>query len=108
MVSPNATWWLPGDRPGGELRTREQMRSTFKALYARIKTPPIFEFTRTTAESDRVCVEMTARGGLVQDGIPYANDFIWLIRFDGDLIIEVREFLNPNLSTQRQATRTPS
>lgn len=95
MLADDAKWWIPTDRPGGMTVSKEQMRGMISAFASILDKPPEFEFGRITAEDDRVCVEMTSRGGLTKGGAPYSNDYHMFVRVKDGKIVEVKEYLNP-------------
>lgn len=73
-----------------------QYSGAVKKLATIFKSPLQFEIIGLTAEGDRIAAEVTSKGELI-DGQPYANAYHFLLRLDGDRIIEVREYMNTKL-----------
>ena len=98
MVADGGTWWIPTDKPGGLVLSKEEMRSLAGAFYAIMERKPTIEIQAMTAEDDRVCVQMTTRGAMTKGGAAYANDYLMALRIEKGQIAEVREYLNPLLA----------
>ena len=98
MMSDDATWWLPGDAPGGLVMTRREMHDFLLDFFPMMKKHARMEIHEMTAEDDRICALMTARDGVTRGGIAYANDYHLLVRFADGMIAEIREYQNPIFS----------
>lgn len=95
MLAPDATWWIPTDRPGGKTFTKDEMLASVGDFMNVLETKPQFEIEQLTAEDDRVCLLQTGRGGLSRGGVSYGNDYHMFYRLRDGLITEVREYMNP-------------
>lgn len=98
FLSPDATWWIPTDQPGGMTVDVAAIHGLVGGFFSVFDEAPAMELGRMTAEDDRVCFEQTARGGRTRGGAGYGNDYHMLLRFRDGLICEVREYMNPLLS----------
>lgn len=95
LLAPEATWWIPTDSVGGTAYSKDMMAAILPAMFAAFEHGPKMELGRLVAEGDRVCAEVTARGGRIKGGYQYENDYLMLFSIQNGLIVEVREFLNP-------------
>jgi len=57
------------------------------------------EVAHVHADGDSVVVEHAGRNAL-PDGRQYNNQYCWVLRFEGDLIREVREYMDTQLVTE--------
>jgi ketosteroid isomerase-like protein len=103
LMIPDATWWIPSDKPGGTILSKEAMRAGIGTFYSLFMQMPSMEYGRMTAEGDRVCLEQTSRGGRTRGGASYGNDYHMLFQFRDGLIAEVREYMNPLLGVALMA-----
>ncbi|HEY6870671.1 MAG TPA: nuclear transport factor 2 family protein [Novosphingobium sp.] len=98
LLAPDATWWIPTDRPGGLTVTKAEMLGSVGAFTRAFAQAPVTAFGRMVAEGNLVCLEQTTRGGRTHGGTEYGNDYLLLVELRDGLITEVREYMNPVLA----------
>lgn len=96
LTAPDATWWIPTDKIGGLIHTREAMAAILPAMFSVYSQGPEMRLGRLVTEGETVCAEVTARGGRTKGGYQYENDYLMLFTIRNQLIVEVREYLNPS------------
>ncbi|RVT93670.1 nuclear transport factor 2 family protein [Sphingomonas crocodyli] len=89
LLADDITWWVPG-RGVLDRETFLQVANAFRAVRA---GPFRMVIRNVTADEDRVAVETSGEGPLI-DGSIYANDYHFLIRIEGGKIKEIREHNN--------------
>ena len=92
MMSDDAEWRVAGDPasfpPAGTLPKIERFKmfdafvTTFRELVVTV--------VETTAEGDRVCCELTARGE-THGGVVYENEYLTRLRFRDGTIVHIYE-----------------
>lgn len=112
LLTPDATWWIPTDQPGGVALPKDVMRGGVADFYGVFAHQPEMTQLRMTAEDDRVCLEQISRNGRTHGGVSYGNDYHMLFQLRDGLICEVREYMNPvlaaGLMAEMQANREPA
>jgi ketosteroid isomerase-like protein len=87
LITPDLVWWVQG-------RGNHSL-SRFKEAFARMADlqvgPGRLEITGITAEGERVALEARSYIPLRNDQL-YSNTYHYLVRFEGDLICEVKEY----------------
>lgn len=93
--SQDATYWINGERswPLGGWRTQEDMGNTFKLLQERFPMGLTISIRSIIAEGNNVAVHLNNYAVRV-DGKVYDNEIVVLMKLEGGLIIEEREFLD--------------
>lgn len=90
-LSPDATWWVPGNWELSGTYTKAQLAERIGELpYDGLLK---FELGFLTAESNRVAAEVNVSGCL-KDGRDFEFWIHFLFRVDGGLIEEVREYVD--------------
>lgn len=95
LLTPDATWWIPTDQPGGMSMPVAHMAEGVKAFMSCFRQFPKFSVTSMTAQDDRVSVEQNCRDGLTHGGASYGNDYHMFFRLKDGRIVEVKEYMNP-------------
>jgi ketosteroid isomerase-like protein len=94
LLSADATWWIPGDPaalPAAGLYTKDSIAALFGRMTGRLDGPLRMDVIATTAENDRVALEVESHGAM-GDGRPYHNTYHILMRMADGRIREVREY----------------
>lgn len=85
-ITEDFVWWTP---TSGEIQDRlSSIKEKTRELY---KAPPIFTITGVTAQDDRVAIEATSDGTLI-NGRHYYNRYHFLIKVRGNKVCLVREY----------------
>jgi uncharacterized protein len=97
MLTDDASWWVIGDPARIKVaglknyeRTVRMMTNMYKALPNGMQ----YKVIGTTAEADRVAIEVEAEGNW-HDGSPYRNSYHFLFRIRGDKVAGIREYMDP-------------
>jgi len=86
QITQDFVWWTP---TSGEIQNRlADIKEKTKTLYEK---SPVFTVTGVTAEDNRVAVEATSDGKLI-NGRHYYNRYHFLIQLRGGRICLVREY----------------
>jgi ketosteroid isomerase-like protein len=94
LLSADVTWWIPGDpaaMPAAGLYTKDSIAALFGRMARRLDGPLRMEVVATTAEGDRVALEVESHGEL-RNGRRYRNTYHTLMRIEDGRIREVREY----------------
>ena len=87
VITPDLVWWVQG-------RGNHSL-AEFKEAFARMADlqvgPGRLEITGITAEGERVALEARSYIPLRNDQL-YSNTYHYLVRFEGELICEVKEY----------------
>lgn len=94
-VTDDVHWTVTGAHPlSGEYRSkREFLEATYERLAAVLKQPVQPRVRRIIVEGDLAVVEWHGHATSIVER-PYDNDYCWVIRVDGDRIVEVRAYLD--------------
>lgn len=97
-VADDVDWTVMGTHPlSGRYRSREEFfASTFARLNPRLKEGVVLVVRNVLVDGDQAAVELDALS-TQNNGRPFANQYCWVCRFDGDQIVEVRAFLDSEL-----------
>ena len=97
-VADDVRWKIMGTNPlSGEYHSkREFLDASYERLGPILKDPVVPRVRRILAEGDVAVVEWHGRGTSVADK-PYDNDYCWIIRVEGDRIVEVRAYFDGGL-----------
>lgn len=97
-VAPNVDWTVMGTHPlaGRYLSRDDFFAATFARLNPRLKDGVVLKVVNILVDGDQAAVEQvqlsTANNGKV-----FNNKYCWVCRFDGDIIVEVRAYLDSEL-----------
>jgi ketosteroid isomerase-like protein len=94
LLSVDVTWWIPGDpatMPAAGLYTKDSIAALFGRMVRRLEGPLRMDVIATTAEGDRVALEVESHGDL-SNGRRYHNTYHTLMRIADGRICEVREY----------------
>ena len=94
LLGAEVTWWIPGDpaaMPAAGLYTKDSIAALFGRMVRRLDGTLRMEVLGTTAEDDRVALEVESHGDL-RDGRHYNNTYHTLMRIADGYIREVREY----------------
>lgn len=97
-VSPNYSWRLAGQSSWSRLFKGQVMvrRDLLKPLFARFSTAYTAKLTRVTGEGDIVVAEVLGEV-TTQEGQRYNNEYCFVFRFEGGLIVEITEYCDTDL-----------
>jgi ketosteroid isomerase-like protein len=97
-VADDVRWTIAGTNPlSGDYRSkREFLAATYERLAAVLKEPVRPEVRRIVADADVAVVQWHGRATSVVDR-PYDNDYCWIMRLDGDRIVEVTAYFDGGL-----------
>lgn len=96
LLHDDVEWWIagkPGAVPSAGPHDKAWMAALFRRMHARLRDGLRMTVGGTTAEGDRVAVELRSHGEL-RDGRVYANEYHVLVTFRGEKIAAVREYLD--------------
>jgi ketosteroid isomerase-like protein len=99
MLDDDATWWANGTVPGISGRRTKQQFADAIAEMAGLSVsgglPTIV--SASLADGDRVAVEARSDATFT-NGKTYQNDYVFLFHIKDDKIIEVKEYMDPELA----------
>ncbi|MEI6623226.1 MAG: nuclear transport factor 2 family protein [Actinomycetes bacterium] len=97
-VADDVDWTVMGTHPlAGHYTSREDfVTATFGRLNPRLKEGVVLVVRNVLVDGDQAVVELDALS-TQNNGRPFANQYCWVCRFDGDQIVEVRAFLDSAL-----------
>lgn len=100
-VADDVDWTVKGTHPlAGRYPTKaEFFEATFARLNPRMREGVVLEVTNVIVEGDWAVVELVSRSTQL-NGEAFDNEYCWVVRFDGELIVEVRAYLDSNLVAQ--------
>lgn len=97
-VSPNYSWRLAGHSSWSLLFEGQEAvrRDLLKPLFARFATKYTSKLTSVIGEGDIVVAEIRGEVTTI-DGERYNNEYCFIFRFEGDLIVEMVEYCDLDL-----------
>jgi ketosteroid isomerase-like protein len=96
LMADDITWRLPGKpdlTPAAGVYDKERLRRLFRRMLAQLNEGLRMTVTGSTAEGDRVAVEVESSGDL-RNGRQYRQEYHFLITFRDGKIASVREYLD--------------
>lgn len=97
-VADDVDWTVMGTHPlAGKYHSKVSfVESTFGRLNPRLREGVVLTVEHVIADGDWAAVELAARS-TQNNGRPFDNRYCWVCRFDGDVIVEVRAYLDSAL-----------
>ncbi len=94
-VADDVDWTVEGTHPlAGRYRSKAQfVEATFARLAGVLTDGVKLELTHFYVDGDTVIAELHSTS-TTNEGAKFANDYCWVCRFDGDMIVEVRAYLD--------------
>lgn len=92
-LTDDATWWVAGDLPMSGTFPRSQIKEMMAGIGQNTAGPVTFRPINLVGEGNRVAVEAESSADLV-NGRHYTNKYHMLFVFDGELVSEVREYMD--------------
>ena len=95
-LADNISWTLTGqDTPmAGHYTTKaDLLERVFMSIYARMDGPLKSKITSILISGDWAVVEIKTEG-VTKKGNKYVQEFCWICRYEGEIIVEVREYLD--------------
>ena len=94
-VSDSVSWTVEGTHPLAGTYTSKQafFDSTFAILRPLMRDGLDLEVQNLHVAGDYTIAELDAIA-TTAEGVPFDNRYCWVCRFDGDLIVEVRAYLD--------------
>lgn len=101
QVADDVSWTVMGTHPlAGKYTTKESfVGSTFSRLNKVLKDRIALYVTNLLTSGDTAVVELEARSTAL-NGKPFNNTYCWVVRFENDVIVEVRAYLDSALVKQ--------
>ena len=108
-VADDVRWTVMGTHPlAGEYRSKQQFRSsTFARLDKVLREGVLLRVTHVILGGDWAVVELEALSTDLS-GKPFANRYCWVCRFDDQVIVEVRAYLDSALVARTLAENEPA
>jgi hypothetical protein len=100
-VADDVSWTVMGTHPlAGKYATKESfVSSTFARLNKVLKDRIALYVTNLLISEDTAVVELEARSTAL-NGKPFNNTYCWVVRFENDIVVEVRAYLDSALVKQ--------
>lgn len=100
-VSDTVKWTVMGTHPlAGEYNHKQTfIDATFAHLSRLMREPVALVIDNLFVDGDHAIVEMHAESTL-KSGKPFANHYCWVVKFENDIITEVRAYLDSALVKQ--------
>ena len=97
-VADDVQWTVMGTHPlAGEYHSKADFRAhTFARLNTVLREGILLRVTHVIAHGEWAVVELQALSTAL-NGKPFDNRYCWVIRFDGEFIVEVRAYLDSAL-----------
>jgi hypothetical protein len=107
-VAPDVRWTVMGTHPlAGTYHSVAGFRAaTFARLDRVLREGVLLRVTHVLVDDEWAAVELEALSTAL-DGEPFANRYCWVCRFAGDLIVEVRAYLDSALVAHLLAVNEP-
>lgn len=96
LLAEEATWWTNGDPARFRIAGDKDHEQSIRMLAKMSKVLPDgmrYKVLGTTAEGDRVAIELEAEGTW-HDGRPYRNNYHFLIRVFNGKVARIHEYLD--------------
>ena len=100
-VADDVNWTVMGTHPlAGTYHDKETfLKATFERLNKLLKEGVRLRVTNVLVADDTTAAEMEALS-TARNGKPFHNRYCWVCRFAGDMIVEVRAYLDSALDQQ--------
>lgn len=100
-VADNVRWIVTGTHPlaGVYNSKRSFIEGTLERLRPLFLDTPKVKVEHLLVTEDTAVVEMTSLG-TTENGKPFHNEHCWIVRFEADMIVEVRTYLDSALVSQ--------
>ena len=97
-VADNVEWTVMGTHPlAGAYHSKEDFLShTFRRLNKILKDGVILKVKGTILQGDKAVVEMESLS-TARNGKPFNNTYCWVLRFEEDIIVEVKAYVDSAL-----------
>jgi hypothetical protein len=94
-VAEDVDWTVEGTHPlaGRYLSKAEFVNATFTRLAQVLPGGVKLELKQLHVDGDTTIAELHSTS-TTNEGAAFANDYCWVCRFDGDIIVEVRAYLD--------------
>jgi uncharacterized protein len=98
QVAPDVQWSVMGHHPlAGTYHNKEDFIShTFQRLNKILKEGVVLEFKNIFIDGEVAIVEMESLS-MALNGKPFNNTYCWITRFENDVIVEVRAYVDSAL-----------
>lgn len=100
-VSKDVHWTVMGTHPlAGEYISKEDfLNHTYRRLNKLLKDGVILAVNNILVDGDYAVVEMKSLSTAI-NGKPFNNTYCWIVKFNGDIIIRVRAYVDSFLVQQ--------
>ena len=97
-VADNVNWTVMGTHPlAGVYKTKQEfVYKTFIRLNKLLKEQIIFKVNNIIVQEDYAVVEMISLSTAL-NGMPFNNTYCWIVKFEKEIIIEVRAYVDSAL-----------
>ena len=97
-VAENVRWTVMGTHPlAGEYLSKEDfLDSTFRRLNRVLRGGPMLEVDSILVDGEYCAVELRSLS-TAKNGKPFNNTHCWIVKFEGDMITEVRTYFDSAL-----------
>ena len=94
-VADDVDWTVEGTHPlAGRYHSKAQfIEATFTRLDGVLRDGVKLEVTHLYVDGDTAIAELHS-ASTTNEGADFANNYCWVCRFDGDIIVEVRAYLD--------------
>ncbi|MGD9531423.1 nuclear transport factor 2 family protein [Pseudonocardia sp.] len=94
-VADDVDWTVEGTHPlAGRYRSKKEfLGSTFTRLAGVLPGGAMLEVENVFVDGDTTVVELLSTSR-TNEGAAFANRYCWVCRFEGDLVVEVRAYLD--------------
>ena len=94
-VADDVDWTVQGTHPlAGRYHSKAQfIEATFNRLDGVLREGVKLEVTHVYVDGDTAIAELRSVS-TTDEGANFANNYCWVCRFDGDIIVEVRAYLD--------------
>jgi ketosteroid isomerase-like protein len=108
-VADDVSWTVMGTHPlAGEYADKAGFReATFARLNTVLREGVLLRVTHVLISGDWAVVELEALSTAL-NGKPFANRYCWVCRFDDEVIVEVRAYLDSALVARTLAENEPA
>jgi uncharacterized protein len=95
LVVPNVRWTIHGSGPLAKTYTSREgfLREAIAPFAARLMRPVAPTIRRLVAQGDVVVVVWDGET-VARDGVPYKNNYVWVLKLEGGKAVEVEAFLD--------------
>ncbi len=97
-VADNVCWKVMGTHPlAGMYHSKQDFLShTFQRLNKILKEGVVLKVTNIITQGDIAAVELES-SSIAVNGMPFNNTYCWVVRFENDIIVEVRAYVDSAL-----------